>query len=112
MQYKLTFFIFILFSYNMVFSSTQTGTVTDILVRDDGLHLIYLSGDRSTEPTCVKAHGFRYWMIKDENNIYGKSQFSMLLSAYLSNKKVIIRGSHICSRWGDGEDIRSVQLTQ
>jgi len=49
-------------------------------------------------------------MIKDENTTYGKSQFSMVLAAYLSGKKVTIIGSGACNRWGDGEDIETLVI--
>ncbi|EQL86394.1 hypothetical protein D019_0803 [Vibrio parahaemolyticus VP2007-095] len=51
-------------------------------------------------------------MIKDEHSVYGKSQFSLLLSAYMSDSKVVITGKSSCERWGDGETIGTVQLTK
>ncbi len=87
----------------------QTGLITQINVRDDGLHWFHLSGDRGAMPDCTRGH-HRYWMIKDENSVYGKSQFSMLLAAYMSRQPVTIYGTGNCTRWGDGEDIKSVQL--
>ncbi|WP_104026167.1 hypothetical protein [Vibrio jasicida] len=91
------------------FSSNQTGKVTHILVRDDGLHWFYIEGERNEKPQCAKNN---YWMIKDEHSVYGKSQFSLLLSAYMSDSKVIITGKSSCERWGDGETIGTVQLTK
>lgn len=94
------------------FASVQQGTVTNIIVRDDGLHWITLlareGGERSERPGCAATHS--YWMIKDENTRYGQSQFSMLLAAYMAKTPVKITGKHSCTRWGDGEDISSVQL--
>jgi hypothetical protein len=89
------------------FAGSQTGLVTNINVRTDGLHWFTLSGDRGAMPTCTNGH-FTYWMIKDENSTYGKSQFSMLLAAYMAQKPVTIVGTGSCTRWGDGEDINTV----
>ena len=91
-------------------ASTQTGKITKILVRSDGLHYFYLSGPRGEKPHCATNHA--YWMIKDESTTYGKSQFSMLLAAYMTNKTVKIFGSAECTRWGDGEDIKTVLLEE
>ena len=88
-------------------ASTQTGKISSIQVRDDGLHWFYIEGSRSLKPTCAT---HEYWMIKDENSAYGKSQFSMLLSAYMGGKEIVIHGKNTCSRWGDGEDVGTVQL--
>ncbi|MCE9687158.1 hypothetical protein LZP73_13245 [Shewanella sp. AS16] len=89
-------------------ASSQSGIVTSIQVRDDGLHWIYLNGARDERPAC--ASGQVYWMIKDENSLYGKSQFSLLLTAYAAKSPVSIIGKGSCTRWGDGEDIGTVQL--
>jgi len=94
---------------NGLLASTQTGTVTSILVRDDGLHWFYITGARTEKPDC--SINKTYWMIKDEETVYGKSQFSMLLSAYVSGKKVKVFGSGHCTRWGDGEDVSTIQFT-
>ncbi|WP_064791923.1 hypothetical protein [Shewanella woodyi] len=92
-----------------VFAGSQTGLVTNINVRDDGLHWFTLSGDRGVMPACTRDR-FTYWMIKDESSTYGKSQFSMLLAAYMAQKTVTIIGTGSCTRWGDGEDIKVVQF--
>jgi photosystem II stability/assembly factor-like uncharacterized protein len=91
-----------------IFASTQTGKVKNIMVRSDGLHWIYLDTPRGDRPDCSKNH--TYWMIKDEESTYGKSQFSLLLTAYASGKTVHIVGTGDCHRWGDGEDIHYIQL--
>lgn len=90
------------------YASSQVGKIVRVIVRDDGLHYFFLEGNRSTKPEC--AANFDYWMIKDEETAYGKSQFSMLLTAYTTGKTVRIYGSGVCTRWGDGEDIRILEL--
>jgi photosystem II stability/assembly factor-like uncharacterized protein len=89
-------------------ASNQSGIVTKVIVRTDGLHWFYLEGTRSERPACSAQH--EYWMIKDENSVYGKSQFSMLLTAYIAKSPVTISGNGTCSRWGDGEDINTIIL--
>ncbi|MBU1390186.1 hypothetical protein [Shewanella baltica] len=96
-------------SVSSAFAGGQTGLITQINVRTDGLHWVVLSGERGEMPACTKGQ-YKYWMIKDENATYGKSQFSMLLAAYLSGKPVTIIGTGNCSRWGDGEDIGTLLL--
>ena len=102
---------FLLVSFSSL-ASVQEGTVTNVIVRDDGLHwFTLLSGEgveRSERPQCSATQ--TYWMIKDENTRYGQSQFSMLLAAYMAKTPVKITGKHSCTRWGDGEDISTVQL--
>ena len=67
-----------------------------------------MSGTAADRPSC--ALGQTYWMIKDENTVVGKSQLSMLLTAYASGKTVGVTGSGTCKRWGDGEDVDTIQL--
>ena len=92
-----------------VVASTQTGKVVSINVREDGLHWFYVSGTRTTKPACATSSE-SYWIIKDENSTAGKSQLSVLLSAYMAGKEVVIQGRDTCVRWGDGEDISAVML--
>ena len=95
---------------NTSIASDQTGQVTNIIVREDGLHWIYVSGTRSPKPACAGSN--EYWMIKDENSLVGKAHFSMILSAYMSGKTVAIYGIGECTRWGDGEDIHSIEISE
>ncbi|MDH5325960.1 MAG: hypothetical protein OEZ68_00665 [Gammaproteobacteria bacterium] len=93
------------------YSGTQEGIITNILVRDsDGLHYFYVSGTQYDRPACSTGH--TYWMIKDEASVAGRSQLAMILAAYMSKKTVRITGSNTCTRWGDGEDVNTIQLIQ
>ena len=92
---------------SIVYGSVQDGTVTRVSVRNNGVHWFYVTGNRTARPDCAT---FTYWFIQDENSVSGKSQFSMLLSAYLSGKTVTIEGTGSCSRHHDGEDIKDVVL--
>lgn len=90
-------------------AGTQEGQVTQIVVRQsDGLHYFYMSGTAVNRATC--AEGNTYWMIKDENSVVGKSQLSMLLTAYTSGKTIAVTGAGTCTRWGDGEDLDIIHL--
>lgn len=87
----------------------QEGQITKILVRQsDGLHYFFMSGTATNRPACAAGH--TYWILKDENSIAGKSQLSMLLTAYASGKTVSVSGTDACTRWGDGEDVNVIQL--
>ncbi|WP_330961514.1 hypothetical protein [Photobacterium sp. 53610] len=84
------------------------GTVIKLIVRDDGLHYVHIAGEMKDRPTCAQNH--TYWMVKDENSVYGKSQYSMLLAAKASGKVVTVSGTGTCTRWKDGEDIQYVSM--
>lgn len=105
---RVLFILFFWFIVSPVFASEQTGKVILVQVRDDGLHWFFLSGERTARPEC--ATNYDYWMIKDENSTYGKSQMSILLLAHITGKEVHITGSGECTRWNDGEDIKTIQL--
>lgn len=89
------------------FSGTATGKVDKVFVRDsDGLTYFTLK-DATVEnkPACATN---AYWMIKDENSESGKKQYSMILAAQASGKKVQVVGYNTCTRWGDGEDVNVI----
>lgn len=101
--------IFLLASSSISFAGTQEGTVSRIIVRgSDNLHYFYLSGVPSNRPVC--ANGHNYWMIQDENSAAGKSQLAMLLTAYSSGLNILVTGTDSCDRWGDGEDVETIQF--
>ena len=104
----LTFFIEIFFSTNS-FDGAQTGKVQTIIVRDDGLHYVILEGVAVGKPACAT---IGYWMIRDENSAAGKSQLSLFLMAQASGQPVHVEGRNTCTRWDDGEDISSVQISK
>ena len=90
----------------LVEASDQNGKVNALEIRaSDGLIFFVLDGNRSAKPSCATRD---YWMIRDEKSNAGKQQFAALLSAKISGRAILIRGSGTCARWGDGEDIESV----
>ncbi|MBB5886440.1 MULTISPECIES: hypothetical protein [unclassified Xanthomonas] len=90
-------------------ASSVTGTVKDLSVRaTDGVHYVVINATPTQRPTC--AASTTYYMIKDEKSDTGKAQLAMLLSAYMAGKPVWIEGGDTCTRWGDGEDIRTVSF--
>ncbi|WP_244946600.1 hypothetical protein [Gallaecimonas pentaromativorans] len=98
---------FILFSVS-VLAGTQTGTVSQIIVRQsDGLHYFYISGPSSEKPGCASKS---YWMIKDESSAAGKDQYALLMMAYSMRAKVRVDGLSTCTRWLDGEDVNTILL--
>jgi hypothetical protein len=105
---KIIFLLFMFISTN-IYAGTQLGTVDYIIVRaSDGLVYFTLKGgDQAGKPSCA-THG--YWMIKDENSTSGKLQYSMVLSAHASGKVIKVTGMNTCTRWGDGEDVNSIQI--
>ncbi|MCO7225686.1 hypothetical protein [Pleionea sp. CnH1-48] len=92
-----------------VFASSATGKIDWLIVRDsDGLTYFTLKNfSRDEKPACAKHD---YWMIKDEKSVSGKHQLSILLAAQASGKTVTVRGYAACTRWGDGEDVNSIQI--
>jgi hypothetical protein len=51
-------------------------------------------------------------MIKDESSDFGKAQFSIVLSAFMSDKKIHVAGTGSCTRWLDGEDVGTIRLSK
>jgi hypothetical protein len=99
--------LFTLFSADS-FSGQQSGTVAKIIVRaSDGLVYFTVKGPAiANAPSCA-THG--YWIIKDENSNAGKQQYALILSAHATGKRISITGMNTCTRWGDGEDVNSIQ---
>jgi hypothetical protein len=87
-------------------AGTQTGFVNYLSARDsDGVILVYLSGSATNHPACALE---AYWIIPNETTDSGKRLYSMLLSAQLGGRSVMIEGKDTCTRWPDGEDINTV----
>lgn len=79
-------FIFLIFSLvsHYVIAGNQTGKITMLYARaGDNLHLVMLSGPKTNLPACATAG---YWLIKDENSVAGRSQFSQLLAAQMAGR--------------------------
>lgn len=91
------------------YSGSDVANVDSLMTRaSDGLLYFTLkNGNPINKPACA-THG--YWMIKDENSETGKLQFSILLTALVSGKKVQVIGNNNCTRWGDGEDVEFVRI--
>ncbi|CDU08704.1 conserved hypothetical protein [Vibrio coralliirubri] len=103
---NITLILFII--SNTANAGSQTGKVSTLYARaSDNLHLVTLTGGtaKTDSPTCATKG---YWLIRDENSIAGKSQFSQLLAAKMAGKTVTISGLNSCIRWGDGEDINTI----
>lgn len=95
-------------SFN-VCAGNQSGTVNYVIVRaSDGLVYFTLKGGAlNSRPACAT---IGYWMIKDENSNAGKQQYSMILAAHAAGKTVNVTGMNSCNRWGDGEDVNTIQI--
>ncbi len=106
---SLVIFFSLSFALNTL-AGTQTGTVDYIIVRaSDGLVYFTISGDTASYKQLCKN---TYWMIRDENSNSGKQQYSMILAAHASGKKVRVVGMGTCIRWSDGEDVNYIQILQ
>lgn len=90
-------------------ASSVEGRVKSLVVRaSDGLQYVVVEGTFSNRAAC--AQNTTYWMIADEHSDTGKSQFAILLAAYMAGKPVYLQGTGSCTRWVDGEDILVVML--
>ena len=89
-------------------AGTENGRIDYIKVRDDGLIYFELDGVQSNRPAC--SEGYTYWMIKDEDSTFGKSQLQLLMAAWLSGRAVTVKGANECTRWPDGEDVRLITV--
>ena len=90
------------------FAGSQGGKITQLIARSDNLHYFFLEGTPTNRPDCALSQN--YWMIKDENSVAGKTQISMLLTAYASGKAITVVGTGECTRWSDGEDVSYIKL--
>ncbi len=91
------------------FAGTQSGFVEYVSVRaSDGVIVFKLTGTKENSPACATID---YWLIKDENSIAGQQQYSMILAAQAAKKTVRIEGMNTCTRWGDGEDVDTMYIT-
>lgn len=96
----------LLFTAAPASAGSAGGLIDRLWVRSaDGLHYVTLKGTVDGSPVCATQ---TYFMIRDEKSDAGKSQFAMLMAAYLSGKRVTITGTGACTRWMDGEDIATV----
>ncbi|MCW0367120.1 hypothetical protein NB699_002103 [Xanthomonas sacchari] len=96
-------------STGLASASNVTGTIKDLSVRaTDGMHYVVINGTPTQRPAC--AANTTYDMSKDEASDTGKAQLAMLLSACMAGKPVWIEGADACTRWGDGEDVRTVSF--
>jgi hypothetical protein len=103
--------VLICVSVHATAAGQQTGMADTLYARaSDGLHLVILKNgtEKTNSPSCATKD---YWLIKDENSVAGKSQFSQLLAAKMAGKTVRIFGLNTCDRWGDGEDINVVIIS-
>lgn len=102
----------LLFLVGDAFAGTQVGKVDRLLVRNsDGLVYFYLTGTASNRAAPC-ATNTTYWMLRNESSETGKRQFSMLLAAQASGREVSVTGSGTCARWGDGEDVETIDLAR
>lgn len=89
-------------------AGNQTGKITQLTVRQsDGLIYFNVSNAAHNKPSCA-THS--YWMIRNEKSQVGKMQYAMLLTAQAAKRTISVTGSNTCSRWGDGEDVNSINL--
>lgn len=87
-----------------------TGTVTQVVVRaSDGLVYVVVSGTPTGKPACAVGG---YWMVANETSDVGHKQYAMLLMAQATGTRITIWGSGTCTRWGDGEDIDTIFVSQ
>ena len=100
----------VLFSPAAASAGNITGKIASLHARaSDGLIWVEISGTATGQPSCV-THS--YFIIKSETSDIGKSQYAMLISAFLSGASVTIQGANTCTRWYDGEDIDTITLGQ
>lgn len=100
--------VFIFMTHNAL-AGDVTGEIAKLKVRNDGLHWVFVAGTNSNLPACSIYGKF---VIKDENTTYGKSQFSMLVTAFAAGKDVTILGNNVCTRYPSLEDISAIQFTE
>jgi len=108
---KITLLILLFTSITSVYAGNQTGKVSFVKIRDDGLIKVGLDTVWENRAACVTK---LWWIIKDENSQAGQAQLSLLLTAHASGRTVKIGGAPnggTCIRTpGEGEDIRNLNM--
>lgn len=86
------------------------GTIDYLIVRQsDGLVYFGVVGTPTGKPACAVGS---YWIVKDENSNAGKQIIALLMAANAAGQRVRVSGANTCTRWGDGEDVGSLQVMQ
>jgi hypothetical protein len=84
-------------------SQTSGGTVHNILVMSNGLVLFQLTGTRTTPPSCGTGNPTRW--VFNANTAAGQAKMSLLMTAYATQKQIMIIGTSSCPDYGDTESI-------
>jgi hypothetical protein len=79
------------------------GTLTNPHFMQNGVVLVYTSGNRPSIPACGAGQPTRFAL--DGSTAQGKTQVAGLLAAYAAGKQVVIVGTDTCSVYSDSETI-------
>ncbi|MEE8057132.1 MAG: hypothetical protein V3T17_04765 [Pseudomonadales bacterium] len=94
---------FVLHSVNSYAAGYAWGTLYDVHFTGSGAVIAYINGPRQNVPTCAVSFPNRFAI--DGTSAAGKVQVSGLLSAYLTQKVVVITGTGDCVATGTEETI-------
>ena len=85
-------------------SEATAGVISSILPTYNGAVLFNHTGTRGAPPTCQGPGLANRWAL-DTTTAGGQSMLAVLLSAWASNKRIIIIGTGACTIWGDTETV-------
>ncbi|MCG7587846.1 hypothetical protein [Photobacterium sp. OFAV2-7] len=91
------------------FASDEGGTIHNIRIhRTTGTPvLMFTTVPHISPPTCNGNPAIEWAVTLDD---FGKSVYSLVLSAQAQHKKVIIHGKNLCEDWDDRESIIHITL--
>jgi hypothetical protein len=103
-QTVLTMVFLVLIPTAALASDSTSGTVNNILVLG-GKVFFFTTGTRTSMPTC-QTQGSR-WVFNGAS-AEGQAMLSVLLTAYASNKAILVHGTGACTDWGDTESVEFI----
>lgn len=89
-------------------SAASAGTIQNIIVNSSGIVFFYMTGTRTTLPSCQTASATR-WSF-DSSTSGGQAMLAALLSAYGLGKQITVNGTGTCSVWADTEATSYIQV--
>ena len=90
-------------------SSVEGGTISNIKIHNTtGTPVLMFSTNPYLEPPTCNANPAIEWAVKLDD--FGKSVYSLILSAHAQGKKVFVHGDHRCDDWSDRESIFHITI--
>jgi hypothetical protein len=87
-------------------SDSGIGSITQVISNNSGRVFVTQNGSRSTRPACAVDPR---WVINGSTET-GKAMLASMLTAYATNRQILILGTGACADWGDSESIAAFYI--